>query len=164
MSREVFEKCILDLLHEKTRILVTHQLHFLPKVDRILVMDNGYIVQDGSYKELMDQKGLFAEMMWSYNQKDAHHDTMFFDDASSLDSNDTESIESQPAKRTRLMHHFASFAPNILARQKTITTEERRTGAVTMKDYISLVHAAGGWWVPVIIIFIMMVTQAARVM
>jgi ABC-type multidrug transport system fused ATPase/permease subunit len=44
-------------LKGKTRILVTHQLHFLPKCDVIIVLDNGKIKALGSYQELR-QSGL----------------------------------------------------------------------------------------------------------
>eukprot|EP01050_Picozoa_sp_SAG11_P008241 SAG11_NODE_717_length_7606_cov_5.968563_4_plen_403_part_00 len=37
----------------KTRVLCTNQLHVLPRCDRVVVLDRGEIVQDGTYQELM---------------------------------------------------------------------------------------------------------------
>ena len=42
-----------------TRIVVAHRLSTIKNCDRILVMKDGEIVEEGNYKELMEQKGLF---------------------------------------------------------------------------------------------------------
>jgi ATP-binding cassette subfamily C (CFTR/MRP) protein 4 len=38
VSRQIFERCIIDHLRERLRILVTHQLQYLPYADHIIVM------------------------------------------------------------------------------------------------------------------------------
>ncbi|KAJ3150314.1 hypothetical protein HK101_001964, partial [Irineochytrium annulatum] len=53
VGRHLFTHCIRGALRDKTVVLVTHQLHFLPQVDRVLMMDKGRIVEDGTYEELM---------------------------------------------------------------------------------------------------------------
>ena len=50
------------LTEDKTTILISHRLGVTSIVDRILVFDNGKIVEDGSHTELMEQKGLYAQM------------------------------------------------------------------------------------------------------
>ncbi|MBU5445006.1 thiol reductant ABC exporter subunit CydC [Paenibacillus sp. MSJ-34] len=45
-----------------TLLLICHRLTGLEEMDRILVMDQGRIVEAGSYSELMEQKGYFYEM------------------------------------------------------------------------------------------------------
>lgn len=40
----------------KTRVLVTHALDCLPKVDWIIIMENGQITFDGSFEELWETK------------------------------------------------------------------------------------------------------------
>jgi ATP-binding cassette subfamily C (CFTR/MRP) protein 1 len=44
-------------------VLVTHGITFLPQVDQIIVLKNGEISETGSYKELLSQKGAFAEFL-----------------------------------------------------------------------------------------------------
>lgn len=46
VARKIFDRCIgpQSLLSGKTRLLVTHQIHFLAKVDQIVVMENGRII------------------------------------------------------------------------------------------------------------------------
>lgn len=52
VKKEIFEKVCLEYLNGKTRILVTHAIDFLDKVDRILVMQNGKFIYDGTFEEL----------------------------------------------------------------------------------------------------------------
>lgn len=66
VGRYLFEKCISEAMKGKTRILVTHHLHFLPQVDNILVMKKGTIEEFGDYETLMARGGEFAQMMINY--------------------------------------------------------------------------------------------------
>ncbi|MBO7252440.1 MAG: NHLP bacteriocin export ABC transporter permease/ATPase subunit [Oscillospiraceae bacterium] len=45
-----------------TRVVVAHRLSTIMNCDRILVMDQGRIVEEGNYESLMAQKGLFYEL------------------------------------------------------------------------------------------------------
>ncbi|QLG40061.1 thiol reductant ABC exporter subunit CydC [Paenibacillus sp. E222] len=47
---------------EDTLLLICHRLTGLEEMDRIVVMEQGTIVETGSYTELMEQKGYFYEM------------------------------------------------------------------------------------------------------
>ena len=46
-----------------TRIVIAHRLSTIRNCDRILVLDRGKIIEDGSYDELIAQNGLFAELV-----------------------------------------------------------------------------------------------------
>ena len=46
-----------------TRIVVAHRLSTVRSCDRIIVLDQGKIVEDGTYNELMDKKGYFAQLV-----------------------------------------------------------------------------------------------------
>jgi ABC-type multidrug transport system fused ATPase/permease subunit len=46
-----------------TRIVVAHRLSTIRHCDRILVLDRGHIMEDGTYEELIAKKGLFAELV-----------------------------------------------------------------------------------------------------
>ena len=52
----------LDSL-KSTRIVIAHRLSTIRNCDRILVLDRGKIIEDGSYDELIAQNGLFAELV-----------------------------------------------------------------------------------------------------
>lgn len=45
-----------------TRVVIAHRLSTIINADRIYVLDQGKVVQSGSYQELMQQEGMFAEL------------------------------------------------------------------------------------------------------
>jgi ATP-binding cassette subfamily C (CFTR/MRP) protein 1 len=59
----VFKNVILGALSGRTRVLVTHALHFLPFVDHIVVLDNGEIAERGSYDNLVEKGNVFGELV-----------------------------------------------------------------------------------------------------
>jgi ATP-binding cassette subfamily C protein len=46
-----------------TRVVIAHRLSTIESADKIIVLDKGFIVQSGTYSELMSQKGLFADLV-----------------------------------------------------------------------------------------------------
>ncbi len=46
-----------------TRVIIAHRLSTIKNCDRILVLDEGKIVEDGTYDELMAKNGFFAELV-----------------------------------------------------------------------------------------------------
>ncbi|OON87606.1 hypothetical protein BXO88_02710 [Oribacterium sp. C9] len=46
-----------------TRIVIAHRLSTVKHCDRIIVLDGGKIVEDGTYEELMEKDGAFAELV-----------------------------------------------------------------------------------------------------
>ncbi|XP_077285788.1 multidrug resistance-associated protein 1-like [Arctopsyche grandis] len=65
IGKHIFEQVIgpQGLLKHKTRILVTHAITYLPKVDNIIVLKDGNISEFGTYQELLEKGGLFAEFL-----------------------------------------------------------------------------------------------------
>lgn len=58
---DVFEK-FLGLTQGKTSIMISHRLGPARLADRILVLDRGKFVEDGSHQELLHKNGLYAAM------------------------------------------------------------------------------------------------------
>lgn len=55
-------KLIFSLAGERTVLFTSHRLGFARFADRILVMDNGKIIEDGTHQDLMRLNGLYAQM------------------------------------------------------------------------------------------------------
>ncbi|XP_051473900.1 ATP-binding cassette sub-family C member 2 isoform X2 [Apus apus] len=58
------------LLQKKTRILVTHSISFLPRVDNIVVLVAGEVSEQGSYSKLLANKGAFAQFLNLYGRQE----------------------------------------------------------------------------------------------
>jgi len=56
VKKKIFEELFLNELKHKTRILVTHAVEFLEKVDRIIIMERGKIKYIATYDELQNSE------------------------------------------------------------------------------------------------------------
>ncbi|KAK7108692.1 hypothetical protein V1264_016377 [Littorina saxatilis] len=74
VGKHIFEEVIgrSGLLKHKTRILVTHGVHWLPLVDQVIVLKNGQVSEIGSYDELLSHNGAFAQFLKTYFLQEAH--------------------------------------------------------------------------------------------
>uniref|UniRef100_A0A8C1M1U9 ABC-type glutathione-S-conjugate transporter n=1 Tax=Cyprinus carpio TaxID=7962 RepID=A0A8C1M1U9_CYPCA len=68
VGQHIFNKVIgpRGILRDKTRILVTHGMSFLPQADLILVLVDGEISERGSYQELLNRNGAFADFIHTF--------------------------------------------------------------------------------------------------
>uniref|UniRef100_A0A2K5RIC6 Multidrug resistance-associated protein 1 n=1 Tax=Cebus imitator TaxID=2715852 RepID=A0A2K5RIC6_CEBIM len=76
VGKHIFENVIgpKGMLKNKTRILVTHGVSYLPQVDIIIVMSGGKISEMGSYQELLARDGAFAEFLRTYASTEQEQD------------------------------------------------------------------------------------------
>ena len=61
----ITQKTVSDSLEKLkcTRIVIAHRLSTIKQCDRIIVLDKGHIVEDGTYDELIEKNGFFAELV-----------------------------------------------------------------------------------------------------
>jgi ABC-type multidrug transport system fused ATPase/permease subunit len=62
---EVLVQQSLELWHNKTVIAIAHRLSTLRHMDRIIVMDAGQIIEQGSHGELLKKKGKYYRL-WQH--------------------------------------------------------------------------------------------------
>ncbi len=55
VGRHLFDACLCGLLKGKTRVLVTHQLHYLAAADLVAVVRHGEVSDMGTYEELVER-------------------------------------------------------------------------------------------------------------
>jgi ATP-binding cassette, subfamily B, bacterial len=58
---------IKDLMHGRTTLIVTHRLATIHGVDRIVVLENGRIVEQGTGAELLTKRGVYATLYTAGN-------------------------------------------------------------------------------------------------
>ncbi|XP_050416421.2 multidrug resistance-associated protein 1-like [Patella vulgata] len=104
VGKHIFEKVIghEGTLKKKTRLLVTHGVHWLPKTDLIIVMNEGEISEVGSYNELVCHDGKFAQFLKHY----------LTEGAGSEDDDDPEiqAVKSQILERLESVTGTSDFA------------------------------------------------------
>ncbi len=65
VSEVLIQEAFEELMKGKTAIVIAHRLSTIKKMDRILVMDDGAIVEEGTHEELLKRNGAYAEL-WAH--------------------------------------------------------------------------------------------------
>jgi ABC-type multidrug transport system ATPase subunit len=159
VGKAVFTDVIQGEMKGTTRVLVTHALHFLPYCDYIYSMDNGYIVERGTYAELMAKNGQFSKFVNEFGGKEEDEDG---------DEDDEDGVKGNKdggGKSGSKIH--PSFdkekkKPGIPA--ALMQVEERNTGAVSNKVYKDYMKAAHGKFLVPILLLALAFMQASNVM
>ncbi|KAK9073074.1 hypothetical protein SSX86_007396 [Deinandra increscens subsp. villosa] len=152
---ELFQKCLLGMLKEKTVLYVTHQVEFLPAADLILVMQNGRITQSGTFKQLLKENIGFEVLVGAHNQA---LDSVHAVESSSRETEKTSTGDQESALITELPQTKQDSDHNLCADMsknegKLVHEEEREKGSIGKEVYWSyLTLAKGGLLIPFILL------------
>jgi ABC-type multidrug transport system fused ATPase/permease subunit len=61
-SEACIQSALRELMKQKTVIAIAHRLSTLREMDRIIVLDGGIVVEDGTHQELLDRQGIYAKL------------------------------------------------------------------------------------------------------
>lgn len=61
-SEQVVQEALDNLLQGRTAIIIAHRLATIRNADKILVLDKGYIVEQGTHSELIGKEGLYQKL------------------------------------------------------------------------------------------------------
>lgn len=61
-SEVLIQEALENLMKEKTVIVIAHRLSTIKKMDRIIAIKDGNIIEEGTHKELMDMEGLYKNL------------------------------------------------------------------------------------------------------
>ncbi|MFY9458104.1 MAG: ABC transporter ATP-binding protein [Candidatus Spechtbacterales bacterium] len=70
-SEKYIQDGLWELMKDKTALVIAHRLSTIKHLDRIIVLDKGKIIQDGTHEELVKQKGLYATL-WGYQSGEGY--------------------------------------------------------------------------------------------
>ncbi|XP_042357577.1 canalicular multispecific organic anion transporter 1 isoform X2 [Plectropomus leopardus] len=135
VGKHLFEEVIgpNGLLKDKTRILVTHGVSFLPYVDEIVVLVDGVVSEVGSYSSLRASRGAFSEFLDTYAKEQSsqnHSDT-----DGCQDTTDVEFIpDTEDTQPDSPLEDTVSFT---LKRESSIR-RSKRNGSVRLRKNSSI--------------------------
>ncbi|KGI40490.1 ABC transporter ATP-binding protein [Clostridium tetani] len=61
------QKALRNLLKDKTAIIIAHRLYTIKNTDKIVVLDEGKIIEQGKHNYLMNKKGLYKHLWDMYD-------------------------------------------------------------------------------------------------
>lgn len=64
-SEAAIQSALWKLMEGRTAIVIAHRLSTIQRMDRIIVLDRGTVIEQGSHKELLAQNGTYASL-WSH--------------------------------------------------------------------------------------------------
>ena len=67
-NESVIQESINNLIENKTVIMIAHRLSTIVNANKIIVVDNGSIIEQGSHKELLELNGKYKEMWGIYTE------------------------------------------------------------------------------------------------
>ncbi|CAL5201249.1 unnamed protein product [Lathyrus oleraceus] len=159
IAQEVFRNCIKEGLQEKTRVLVTNQLHFLPQVDKIILVSEGMIKEQGTFEELSKCGPLFQKLMENAGKMEQEVDSNKDEDTD--DKNDVLPLNNDAI--VELPNDTSYEKKGKLRKSVLVRKEERETGVVSWKVLTRYTSALGGLWVVAILFACYTLTEALRI-
>ncbi|TKS85591.1 Canalicular multispecific organic anion transporter 1 ATP-binding cassette sub-family C member 2 [Collichthys lucidus] len=135
VGKHLFEKVIgpNGILKDKTRVLVTHGVSFLPYVDEIVVLVDGVISEVGSYNSLRANKGAFSEFLDTY-AKEKSNPT----DSESARCQDTADVELIPEREDTQPDSPLEDAVSFALKRDSSIRRSQRNGSVRLRKNSTL--------------------------
>ena len=146
MGKSVFQNVFRNTSDGKTKILVTHALHFLSQVDYIYTIMDGKIKERGTYAQLMDNQGDFCRFIAEFGTSEHEEE-----EGDTSVQNKVEQVTNAKIKQA-------------VAGKSIMQEEERRTGAVTGDVYKEYLKAGRGRLIVPLLIVGMAMLQGCQVM
>jgi ABC-type multidrug transport system ATPase subunit len=134
VGKAVFQNVLQQTLSNKTRILVTHALHFLPQVDYIYVVADGRLAEQGTYPDLMSQGGEFSKFIAEFGSSKEEDEKQADEDKNAIEVSTKADAEGEKMEKMK----------TAAAGDALMQTEERNTGAISGKVYKNYLKAGKG--------------------
>lgn len=150
VSKHLFDQCLRDLLKEKTVILVTHQLQFLPSVDQIIILSSGRVDAVGTYDQLRDSGLDFVKLLAD------PHDADTDNEGSGLSRSRSGSRKGLSRRSSELSTYSMEEESDASPMQ---VEEKRADGSIGWSIYGKYFQASGGYFAIIMMVIICVFAQ-----
>ncbi|ETW02813.1 hypothetical protein H310_05298 [Aphanomyces invadans] len=149
VGSDIFKQCIKTALKGKLVVLVTNGLTFLKDCDSVVVLEQGRVVEQGTYQSLMDSAGGVLAKMMEGNLHHAPRDNVLhhFDDKSEFHRPTEQVVEEKGIDSDK---------------GALITDEDRSTGDVPWSIYRVWIDACGGVGIGCVVALLYLVTSCVN--
>ena len=154
VGKKIMKDCIIKYLNGKTRIVVTHALHYLKYVDRIFYMKQGRIEWVGSYDEII-LEDFFKQLN---KNKISRHKSSDLNDEINTDKNNKNDYLNNEIEEND--NNIIGNTENKLVR--IIKDEDEEKGTVQITVYYSYISYMGGICFMIFIVIVMFLWQATK--
>ncbi|XP_068628827.1 ATP-binding cassette sub-family C member 4-like [Battus philenor] len=148
VGRQLFDQCINGYLRGRTRILVTHQIHFLKAADYIVVLNEGSIENMGTYNELVKSEKEFSLLLKSLSE-------------SSNDEDGSAKVTRPLVKREVSKVSVKSEEGDENETKQIQEAEERAKGSLKWAVVTNYFRSVNSVWALVLALFTLLLTQAS---
>lgn len=62
-SEKLVQQALNNMMQNRTSLVIAHRLSTIQNAHRIVVMENGKIMESGSHHSLLEQKGIYAKLV-----------------------------------------------------------------------------------------------------
>lgn len=152
VGKSILENCLLSgPLADKTRVLVTHALHVLDKVDYIYVMDNGKIAEQGTFTVSVGDYGCTSCLAEHWALQELMADSVLFSRV--MEEYGSQEQDKDEKEEDKTKEKSGADSPSKLGKKSGLMqAEERVTGSVSSTVYVKYLRYAGGLiWAPIIL-------------
>jgi len=111
-NEAVIQVALDHLMEGRTTLIIAHRLSSVVKADRIIVLEDGRLVESGNHEELVAAGGVYAELMAQQRELDeeepgGHQDAYGHDASTHAAVQDASAFVPQPAHQGEGHHHHA---------------------------------------------------------
>ena len=158
VGKSIFDSVIgpNGMLKDKTRLFVTNSLNFLPQVDEIIMIENGFIIETGTYDQLKNQNGKFTEFMKAFlDSNEANQEFIKNITDSSLLNRQLSKVSEKNVNFDRSLSIVSKVSvKKDFNQRKLIEKEKIESGSVKMSTILEYFKACRLWLSSIFFLFL----------
>ncbi len=155
VGRAIFDNVLRGLLKGKSILVVTHQLQYLPNMDTVITLANGRLVEEGTYSELMTNRGNFYKLITEHAIEGSK--------SNGNNNNAEDDLSKEAAKAVAALADKKAPAVRDAKKGGIIGQEEREVGRLDARIALAYGMACGGAGIMVLVLIILIIESGSNI-